>query len=95
MRFSSCCARGQDRAATAAAWHGHPSLSHLLNGVLLGAGTAQTTVVKAQSSGTPQVDVRPVDGQGSLIVYYPDLKKIFVLLEPVHRYAEVGLRLFD
>ena len=48
----------------------------------LGRWNSSTTVVKAQSSSTPQIDVRPVDGQSSLIVYYPDLKKVFVYQNP-------------
>jgi hypothetical protein len=35
-------------------------------------------VVKADSGDSPQVDVRQIGGDSSLVVYYPSLKKMFV-----------------
>ncbi|MGA7414374.1 MAG: hypothetical protein WBW33_28145 [Bryobacteraceae bacterium] len=48
----------------------------------VGSWNGSTTAVNAQSNGSSQVDVRPVDGQSSLIVYYPDLKKVFAYQNP-------------
>jgi hypothetical protein len=38
--------------------------------------------VKADSAETPQVEIRQVAGDSSLIVYYPSLKRIFVYQNP-------------
>ncbi len=35
-------------------------------------------VVKADSGDSPQVDVRQIGGDSSLVVYYPSVKKMFV-----------------
>ena len=38
--------------------------------------------VKAQSGGTPLIQIQAVRGDSSLTVYYPDLKKLFVYQTP-------------
>jgi hypothetical protein len=38
--------------------------------------------VKADSGESPQVDVRQISGGTSLVVYYPNLKKLFVYQNP-------------
>ncbi len=48
----------------------------------LGRWNGLTTVVKADSVDSPQIQVRPVEGQSSLIVYYPNLNKVFVYQNP-------------
>lgn len=35
-------------------------------------------VVRADSTESPQIDIRQISGGSSLVVYYPDLKKMFV-----------------
>jgi hypothetical protein len=36
-----------------------------------------TTPVRADAAG-PQIDIRDIGGGSSLVVYYPDMKKLFV-----------------
>jgi len=48
----------------------------------VGRWNGSTSVVKADSGDTPQIQVRPVEGQSSLIVYYPNLNKVFVYQNP-------------
>ncbi len=38
--------------------------------------------VKADSGESPQIEVREVAGNSSLVVYYPSLKKLFVYQNP-------------
>lgn len=38
--------------------------------------------VKADSGDNPQVEVREISGASSLVVYYPNLKKMFVYQNP-------------
>jgi hypothetical protein len=40
------------------------------------------TAVKAQSGGTPQIEVRPIGADASLTVFYPNLNKLFVYQNP-------------
>jgi len=42
-----------------------------------GRWTGSSQIVKADTAASPQIDVRQVDGSTSLVVYYPDLKKMF------------------
>ena len=42
-----------------------------------GRWTGAFQTVKADATPSPQIDVRQVDGSTSLVVYYPDLKKMF------------------
>jgi hypothetical protein len=48
---------------------------------IAGKWTGDTTV-KADSSDTPQILVRPVSGDSSLIVYYPKANQFFVYQNP-------------
>jgi len=43
----------------------------------LGQWVGSYGIVEADSAG-PQIDVRQIDGASNLVVYYPDLKKMFV-----------------
>src|SRR5947199_207883 len=44
-------------------------------------GTFSRTV-RADSAGTPQIEVRPIGGDTSLTVFYPGLNKLFVYQTP-------------
>jgi hypothetical protein len=44
---------------------------------LAGQWTGAAVTVRADSTG-PQIDVRDIGGGSSLVVYYPDMKKVFV-----------------
>jgi len=48
----------------------------------LGRWNGSMTAARADSGDTPQIQVRPVDAQSSLIVYYPNLNKVFVYQNP-------------
>ena len=49
---------------------------------IVGRSTGPATSVKADSMDSPQVQVRPVTGDSSLIVYYPKQNKVFVYQTP-------------
>ena len=42
-----------------------------------GLWVGSSRIVRADSGYSPQIDVRQIDGGISLVVYYPDLKKVF------------------
>ncbi len=52
-------------------------LTIALGAFLAGRWTGATATVRADSAG-PQIDVRDIGGGSSLVVYYPDIKKVFV-----------------
>jgi hypothetical protein len=49
---------------------------------IAGKWTGGVSVVKADSPDTPQILVRPVSGDSSLIVYYPKMNQFFVYQNP-------------
>ncbi len=48
----------------------------------IGRWSNSPTTVKADSGDTPQIEVRPIGGDSSLTVYYPNLNKLFVYQNP-------------
>jgi hypothetical protein len=47
-----------------------------------GRWSRSSSPVKADSGETPQIDVRQISGGTSLVVYYPNTKKLFVYQNP-------------
>jgi hypothetical protein len=49
---------------------------------LAGRWSNSNTSVRADSGASPQIEVRPIGGDSSLTVYYPNLNKLFVYQNP-------------
>ena len=49
---------------------------------LAGRWSSFNTGVRADSGAAPQIEVRPIGGDSSLTVYYPNLNKLFVYQNP-------------
>jgi hypothetical protein len=47
----------------------------------IGRWSAPNPIVRADAS-TPQIEVRPVGGDSSLVVYYPNMNKVYVYQNP-------------
>jgi hypothetical protein len=62
-------------------WLGIAALS--LAAFTAGRFTYPTTAVHADSPDSPQVELRPVGGDSSLVVYYPKLNKVFIYQTPL------------
>lgn len=53
-----------------------------LAGFAVGRWSGGIRAVRADSAGTPQIEVRPIEGNTSLTVYYPGPNKLFVYQNP-------------
>ena len=54
----------------------------VLAAFLAGRWSAGNRAVKADSAGNPQIEVRPIGGDSSLTVFYPNLNKLFIYQNP-------------
>ena len=53
-----------------------------LVGFLAGRWTGGRSTVRADAGAAPQIEIRPIGGDASLTVYYPNLNKLFVYQNP-------------
>lgn len=59
-----------------------PGIALTLGAFILGRSSSPSLHVSADSGDAPQVSVRPVGGDSSLIVYYPKLNKVYIYQSP-------------